>query len=210
MASIAIGMGGRLNEAADRMPSFENLVGEHSEKIFFLALDLTGNHHDAEDLVQEVFIKAYKSLKKFRGEAQFGTWLYRIAVNTHIDKVRKKSEAAMRDYDSWDDERSVLHFKPPADRSPQGNPERRVRSAGIQEDIRRALKTLSPRQHSVFVLRHYQNLKLREIAEVLSCSEGTVKTTLFRAIRRLRDQLAAYRPEVGTGASGMPGLEGSQ
>lgn len=191
-------------------PDFDRVVQLHQRKIYFLSLDLTGNHHDAEDLAQEVFLKAYKGLKRFRGEAELGTWLYRITVNTHIDKMRKKSEAAMRNYDSWDDEQSVLHFKPPADSSLRGNPERKLRSAGIQEDIAQALKRLSPRQHSVFVLRHYQHLKLREIADVLSCSEGTVKTTLFRAIRRLRDELAAYRPELGMPGPGRPGLEGSQ
>jgi len=77
------------------MSAFRELVEQYKKKIYYLSLDLTGNHHDAEDLSQEVFIKAYRSLKNFRGDAKFNSWLYRITVNTCISQRRKKSVAAM-------------------------------------------------------------------------------------------------------------------
>ncbi len=180
-------------------PDFDRVVQLHQRKIYFLALDLTGNHHDAEDLAQEVFFKAYKSLTRFRGEAGLGTWLYRITVNTNIDRQRKRSEAAMKRQRSWDDEDNPL--PPLPDPNPDRNPEKSAEAGTIQRHIDQALNCLSPRQRTVFVLRHYQDLKLREIAALLSISEGTVKTTLFRAIRRLQQELAVYRPELGLEAT---------
>lgn len=184
--------GGKVESQA---PEFDRVVELHQRKIYFLALDLTGNHHDAEDLAQEVFLKAYKGLKRFRGEAGLGTWLYRIALNTHIDRGRRKSVAIMKRQRSWDDEENPL--PPLPDRNPERNPERSAEAGVIQRHIDQALNRLSPQQRTIFVLRHYQDLKLREIASLLSISEGTVKTTLFRAIRRLQQELSAYRPELG-------------
>ena len=178
-----------------QLPDFDRIVQLHQRKIYFLALDLTGNHHDAEDLAQEVFFKAYKGLKRFRGEAGLSTWLHRITVNTNIDRQRKRSEAVMKRQRSWDDEENPL--PPLPDLNPDRNPEKSAEAGTIQRHIDQALNCLSPRQRTIFVLRHYQDLKLREIASVLSISEGTVKTTLFRAIRRLQQKLAVYRPELG-------------
>lgn len=179
-------------ELERQAPDFGRMVELHKRKLYRLALNLTGNHHDAEDLLQDAFLRAYKGLKRFRGEAQFGTWLYRITVNTHIDRQRSKLGMAMKREDNIEETFPVARTHRPTD-----DPEAQARSSRIQEHIQTALRRLSPQQRTVFVLRHYQELKLSEIAEVLGRSEGTVKTTLFRALQRLQQELAFYRPELG-------------
>ncbi len=192
MESVALAGVEHLEAAA---PDFGAIVEQYKRRIYYLALDLTGNHHDAEDLAQEAFLKAYKALKRFRGDAQVGTWIYRITVNTHIDRQRGKAAAALRSQASLDDDEKAMPT--PIERNPGRNPERILASANIQEQIGKALERLSPQQRTIFVLRHYQDMKLKEIAAVLNRSEGTIKTTLFRAIRRLQNELSAYRPELG-------------
>jgi RNA polymerase sigma-70 factor (ECF subfamily) len=179
----------------DEPLDFDRVVDRHQRSIFRLALGLTGNHHDAEDLAQQTFLKAYQSLNGFRGEASLGSWLHRIAVNTHIDRQRGHSEAVRRTQRSLDDRDHEVSSA--ARLHAVDNPETRTESATIQRHIEQALQVLSPRERAVFVLRHYQQLKLREIASVLDVSEGTVKSVLFRALRRLRKALSFYRPELG-------------
>jgi len=175
--------------------AFRELVEQHKKKIYYLALDLTGNHHDAEDLSQEVFIQAYRSLAHFRGESKLSSWLYRIAVNTNINKHRKKSLRAMKLGESLDemkqDRSDVVNSGTEAD------PEARAEAGVMQMHIERALGGLTPRERSVFVLRHYNDLPLKEIAQTLKISKGTVKSTLFRAIRRLQKELSFYREDMG-------------
>lgn len=192
-----VGEGSRVTgeKVEDGLLDFDRVIDLHQRRIYRLALDLTGNHHDAEDLAQQTFLKAYQGLNGFRGESRLGSWLHRIAVNTHIDCQRGLSEAARRTQQSWDDEDAFVSSA--AERRPAGNPKKRAEAATIQRHIARALHGLSPRERAVFVLRHYQQLKLREIASVLDVSEGTVKSLLFRAIRRLREELSFYRPELG-------------
>jgi RNA polymerase sigma-70 factor (ECF subfamily) len=192
----ALTLEGRVEAEA---PDFGQIVRQHQRKVLFLALDLTGNHHDAEDLAQEAFLRAFASFQRFRGEASLGTWLYRITVNTYIDRYRARS-ARGGQARSWDDEDDSI--APPRDEHPARDPERVTESAAIQRHIDAALARLSPQQRTVFVLRHYQDLKLREIAAVLEVSEGTVKSVLFRAVQRLRDALAFYRQ--GTDGGGKP------
>jgi len=173
--------------------AFRELVERYKKKIYYLALDLTGNHHDAEDLSQEVFIKAYRSLKNFRGDAKFNSWLYRIAVNTCISQKRKKSLSSMTLQEDFDSETDQKHFTEGASFH---NPERSAEAGLIQQHINNALQRLTPRERSVFVLRHYNDLPLKEIAHILKISEGTVKSMLFRAIKRLQKEVSFYRKEI--------------
>jgi RNA polymerase sigma-70 factor (ECF subfamily) len=169
--------------------AFQELVDRYKRQMYCLGLDLTGNHYDAEDLAQDVFLKAYQSIGNFRGDAKLSSWLHRIAVNSHIDSRRKKSVAMTKSFDGPDDD--PARFAAP-DGALDGNPQRKVESARIQTDIERALQELSPRERMVFVLRHYQDLALKEIADAMDISEGTVKSFLFRAIKKLQKSLAAY------------------
>jgi RNA polymerase sigma-70 factor, ECF subfamily len=175
--------------------SFQELVESHKKNVYYLALDLTGNHHDAEDLSQEVFIKAFRAMKDFRGEAKYSSWLYRITVNTYIDETRKKSHQLVPLPEEHEGEEDIRTSAPLSD--PRSNPEKDLESVNIQKHIDEALKKLTPRERSVFVLRHYNDLILKEIGEVLNISEGTVKSLLFRAIKRMQKELAFYRPGLG-------------
>ena len=87
--------------------AFKKLMETYQHKILYLALDMTGNLHDAEDITQEVFVKAFKGISKFRGDAKFSSWLYRIAINTVIDKRRKKNTVVLTDYDQTSDRENV-------------------------------------------------------------------------------------------------------
>jgi RNA polymerase sigma-70 factor (ECF subfamily) len=166
------------------MPAFQELVEKYKQKVYYMALDMTGNHHDAEDLSQEVFIKVFASIKDFRGDSKLSSWLYRIAMNTCIDKTRRKRLKLVEL-----DEKVVE--KPSAG----GNPQRELEARSTQKQIDQALQKLPPRQRCIFAMRHYNEMMLREIAEVLKISEGTVKAQLFRAIRRLQKDLGHLRPD---------------
>lgn len=181
--------------------AFRELVEQYKKKIYYFSLDLTGNHHDAEDLSQEVFIKVYRSLKNFRGDAKFKSWLYRIAVNTCISQRRKKSVSAMTLQEDFDSDSTHHYF----DVGESNHPERSAEAGLMQQHIDNALQQLTPRERSVFVLRHYNDLPLKEIAQVLKISEGTVKSMLFRAIRRLQKELAFYREDF-VGKKGNKGI----
>jgi RNA polymerase sigma-70 factor (ECF subfamily) len=165
--------------------TFRELVEQYKRPLYALAYDLTGNHHDAEDLSQDVFIKAYRGMADFRGEAQVYSWLYRITVNTYLNKKRKK---ALRFRQLWDD-----FSQAPRNRDRDPGPDRQAEADGMRRHVAEALKQLSPRERSAFVLRHYQDLSLKEVAETMEIAEGTVKSLLFRAVNKLRTTLAFYR-----------------
>jgi RNA polymerase sigma-70 factor (ECF subfamily) len=175
--------------------AFREIVERYKEKIYYLAYGLTGNRHDAEDLSQEVFIKAFRSLDRFRGEAKLSSWLYRITVNANINKQRKKALSAMNLVDNFNEKPG--EHDPFSGKEFSENPERSAESQMIQQHINLALNRLANKERQVFVLRHYQDLPLKEIARILNIAEGTVKSLLFRAIRRLRKELAFYRQDLG-------------
>ncbi|MBN1781536.1 sigma-70 family RNA polymerase sigma factor [bacterium] len=174
--------------------AFRRLVEKHKQRVYFIALDLMGNHTDAEDMSQEVFIKAYRSLSRFRGDAQFSSWLHRITVNTCIDHRRKKWWQLRKAQKSMkNDDTNML------DNIPAGNPgpEQLTDDGLIQARIRNALDGLSQRERDIFLLRHDHDMALSDIAESLNISLGTVKSTLFNALRKLRKELAPLRRELG-------------
>ena len=174
------------------MDAFRELVERSKITTYWLAYDLTGNRHDAEDLSQEVFVRAFRALKKFRGDAKWSTWLYRITVNICYDHRRARSSKALEYRDDLEGNNFMTHSE-----HPTSNPEKGAESGIIQEHIEHALKALSPQERSVFVLRHYHQLQLKEIAEALKIAEGSVKSYLFRAIKRLQKELTFYKPDLG-------------
>ncbi len=171
--------------------AFRELVEMHKRSVYYLAYDLTGNQQDAEDLSQEVFIKAYRTIGKFRGESKIGSWLYRIAVNQWIDTTRRK-EFRMR-------QSRVQFSEENAENVPRlrDDPERATDNFQLQAHIERALGNLSPRERAVFTLRHYHDMQLSEIGQDLNISTGTVKALLFRAVHKLQEKLAFYRKDLG-------------
>lgn len=162
------------------------MVEEHRERMYHLALDLTGNRDDAEDLLQDVFVKAYDAFDDFRGEAQRSSWLYRIAVNTYLNDERRRSADPV-EHDTGAD-LSMASDGHAADQ--------RAERRQIQRDIDAALDTLSPRERTAFVLRHYRHQKVREVADAMEVAPGTVKSFLFRATRKLREALSAHHEDL--------------
>jgi len=172
------------------------LVEQNKQNVYYLALDLTGNHYDAEDISQEVFIKAYRGIGKFRSGAKINTWLYRITMNTFIDKKRKKSLHLVSLPPGADEDDGVEALDLVADAS-TGNPERELKASKIAAHIDTALQSLSEQERAVFVMRHYEDMALKEISIALGIAEGTVKSLLFRSIRKLRQLLSFYEDELG-------------
>ena len=172
---------------------FAEIVQENKKKIFYLAYDLTGSAQDAEDLSQEVFLKAFCALKTFKGEASIGSWLYRITLNAFLDRKRKLSFQAEREQQPLEEDMKIAC---PVE---SGNPENYAESQQIKKHIEAALAQLSPRERAVFVMRHYQDMPGKEVGKLLNISEGTVKSLLFRAVKKLQKQLSIYR--------GLPGKE---
>ena len=176
--------------------AFQELVERHKKKVYYLAYDITGDHHEAEDVSQEVFVKVFRSLNTFRRDAKMSSWLYKITVNASIDSLRKKSSKPETSIDIL--ERADVRDNPMGS-SIDLDPERSAELLLLQKHISHALQKISPKERSVFVMRHYNDLKIREIAEILNISIGTVKALLFRAIKKLRKELSIHR--------GNPGLE---
>lgn len=166
------------------------LFESNKKRIYALAYQYTRNVEDTEDIFQETFIKAYNSLHTFRPapDTSFSSWLYRIGVNCSIDFIRKKKRRK---------EFSSAHMK--IDNMPDPgsaqNPEQSRRRKEIHEKTESILKTISPKQRMIFILRHYQQLSIKEIAEYFKCTEGSVKKQLFRAVGTFKKQLRHLIPE---------------
>ena len=169
--------------------AFRVLVERYMKTIYAVALDMTGDHHDAEDISQDVFLKAFRSITGFRSRASVSTWLYRMTVNACIDRSRKKAWKAMKPKGAVLDE--AMHQRKQNHRT-LSHPENELERALLQQQIRQALDNLTERERAVFVLRHYHALPLKEIADCLNVTVGTVKSTLFRAIKHLQRILAPY------------------
>jgi RNA polymerase sigma-70 factor (ECF subfamily) len=178
--------------------SFDSLVRRYDQPVLRLALHMLGNEQDAQDIHQEAFLKAYRHLGNFRFECSFYTWLYRIVTNLCLDQLRRRKsrrEDPATVLDSSGDEMDLLSNV--SDTRAMANPSRELDRKNMGESINQALDKLTPRERTVFELKHYQGLKLRTIGEMLSTTEETAKNTLFRATRKLRANLAELRQTGG-------------
>jgi RNA polymerase sigma-70 factor (ECF subfamily) len=174
--------------------AFDALVRQYENQVLRLALHLTGSEHDAEDIYQEAFLKAYRYIGNFRFECSFYTWIYRIVTNLCLDqlrrrKTRREDQAVILDHSG--DEIDILASV--SDDRAFSNPARELDRKLLGIRIQDALSKLTPRERMVFELKHYQGLRLRTIGEMLSTTEETAKNTLFRATKKLRSQLAGLR-----------------
>jgi RNA polymerase sigma-70 factor, ECF subfamily len=171
--------------------AFQALVERHRALVYRVAYQFAGNHHDAEDIAQDVFIKVYRSLDRFRQESQLTSWMYRIVMNACIDHRRRSrtmSSAATGD-------EAEYRMSNAPEETP--GPEERAYAGEIGEVLQLEIGRLPKGQRIVFVMRHYQGMKLCEIAEALGLAEGTVKRQLHAAVHRLRDALAQVRVTAG-------------
>lgn len=171
------------------MNAFRELIERHKKSVFYLAYDLTGNMHDAEDLSQDTFIKMYRSLPSFRGEAALGTWLYRVTVNRWIEIGRTLKHKMMKQYESIDEKHPMM------DEYPAEPSDSETDAPQICKQVESLLGVLSPHERSAFTLRHYHDHSIAEIGKIMNVSTGTVKSMLFRAVKKLRERLGANARE---------------
>lgn len=183
----------RAAQKGDRA-AFDSLVRRYDRSVLRLALHMLGNEQDAQDVHQDAFIKAYRHLSNFRFECSFYTWLYRIVTNLCLDQLRRRKsrkEDPSTVLDAAGDEMDLMANL--QDDRATANPARELERKNMNIAIKAALDSLTPRERTVFELKHYQGLKLRTIGEMLSTTEETAKNTLFRATRKLRAKLADVR-----------------
>ena len=185
---------------AGERDAFRVLVERHSNHVFRLAYRMTGNQHDAEEVVQEAFLRAYQKLGQFEARANFGTWVYRIAANYAIDRMRQRQkEEARRQNPAADTNEDGMEQDPLShvqDSAP--TPERLTQSLELREQMERALAALSHAERTAFVMRHWEGCGIEEIAAVLKSNTSATKNTVFRAVQKLRK---ALQPLVAAGAS---------
>jgi RNA polymerase sigma-70 factor (ECF subfamily) len=168
--------------------AFGVLVERHSRSLFRLAFRMTGNEQDAEDVVQESFLRAFRQLSKFDDRASFGTWLYRIAANCSLDLVRmRQRRAAAAGYVS--DDAGELENPVMAVPSEDPSPERVALSSEVRGRVAEAMEELSPMERTAFVLRHFEGMRIEEVSRVLECQPGAAKHSVFRAVQKLRRAL---------------------
>lgn len=201
MADTAGALGSRVSPDIDSLiraaqkgdqDAFAQLVRLHDQSVLRLAMNLLRSPEDARDVYQEAFMRVYRNLQGFRFDCSFHTWLYRIVTNICLDhlrkrKVRKEESTVVETADGPVDR--VDSFE---EEAPHADPERALWNRQLGRRIEEALQDLTPRERTVFELRHYQGLRLRNIGEMLGTSEEAAKNCLFRATQKMRGALGAF------------------
>lgn len=160
---------------------FEQLVTAYEKNVYNLALRMVGDPDDAADITQETFIKAYRAIGSFRGDSKFSSWIYRIASNVCLDFLRSRSRRAQVPL-SFENEDAEGEIELP---DMSQNPEKVLMKKLSMEAVRRGMEKLPPKQRQILVLRELCGLSYAELAQTLSVEEGTVKSRIFRARKRL-------------------------
>ncbi|MDD8018454.1 MAG: sigma-70 family RNA polymerase sigma factor [Bacteroidota bacterium] len=160
--------------------AYNKLVLRYQEKIYWIVRRMIPDHDEADDVTQNVFIKAYQSLKTFKGDSSFYTWIYRIAVNSSLNEIRRKK---IRKTFSLDESETIqLH-------SDDDQPLERMEKEERTKLIQKAIEQLPEKQKKVFVLRYYEELPYEEIAKILKTSVGGLKANYFHAVKKIGDYL---------------------
>ncbi len=159
---------------AGEREAYRELVERHTRAAHRLAWRITGNDADAEDVVQEAFLRAYRNLERFDQRASFATWLLRIAANYSLDLVRARKRTVV----------PGEHFPDVADRAP--TPDRVALGAQLQARLAEGIESLSEQERTAFVLRHFEGHSIDEIGRALNMGESAAKHSIFRAVRKLR------------------------
>jgi RNA polymerase sigma-70 factor (ECF subfamily) len=171
--------------------AFRVLVERHSRSLFSLAYRMTGNEQDAEDVVQESLLRAYRKLEDFDERATFRTWLYRITVNCSLDLVRSRKRRSESARPADPEVEDPMQSFP----SPGPTPDRVAMSEQARHRIVAAMEELTTAEKTAFVLRHYHGMRIDEVSRVLGCRPGAAKNCVFRAVQKLRRSL---QPLVST------------
>ena len=174
------------------MAAYDELIRRYQRRIYQLIYNMTSHREDAEDLVQEVFVRAFSALPRFKGDSSFYTWIYRIAVNQTINYLHKRKRRAALSLDDLD--QAVERDADYVELRSRESPFRDVTLTELQKKLNEALQTLSEKHRTVVVLHDIQGIQHDEIARMLGCSEGTVRSRLFYARQELQKQLSEYAP----------------
>ena len=166
------------------------LVERFQRKIYRVAFAIVRDEMEADTVTQDTMVQAYTNLGKFQGRSEFETWLTRIAINKSRDSLRRRRFVSLFTTNDNDEEEFFIE---PVDTRP--DPERTLMSTQLRAAIDRAEQSLSAQQKVIFRLRHYENLSLEEIARNLGLRAGTARAHLFRAIRKIRKELEAWRAQ---------------
>ncbi len=171
--------------------AFREIVERHGRTLFRVAFRIMNNEQDAEDVVQESLLRAYRQLNRFESRSNFGTWLYRIALNCALDLRRKKQKESER------------HEKPtrpeatdPVMDLPDGSPtpDRLIEGVEIQRRVDQTLSAMGEKERAAFILRHFEGRSIAEIAKILGLRESATKNSIFRAVQKLRRELESLTP----------------
>jgi len=158
--------------------AFRDLVERYMKHAYNVAHSFVGSHDDAEDIAQETFMRVHRSLSSFRGDAEFSTWLYRITMNLSLNRLNEKKKKMQREVSNMESVQESAGASPAFSDG-----------ADVQMHIERALHRLPTLQRAVVILRHLNGLSTYEVSNILQCSEGTVKTHLYRGLKKMRVML---------------------
>jgi len=162
--------------------AFRLLVSRHMKQAYNVAYSIVQNHHEAEEAAQDAFVRAFRFLGRFREDSEFSTWLYRIVVNVSLNRVKKMKRRMSRETD----ETRALTSAAADDMHIHEN-------SDTMQHFEKVLHDLPTMQRAVVILRHLDGLSTKQVSSILRCSEGTVKTHLFRGLRNLRERLEFIR-----------------
>lgn len=170
--------------------AYEELVRRYHGKIYGLVYSMTSNREDAEDLVQEIFVKAWKALGHFREQSGFYTWIYRIALNCAINFRKRRNRRQTVNFDEFDpDIKTAESYR---EFSSKGSVLRKMSLGEFQEKMNEAMLKLSEKHRAVVTMHDVQGMPHADIAKVMNCSEGTVRSRLFYAHKQLQENLAGF------------------
>ena len=170
--------------------AYDELIRRYQERIYATVYHMTSNHEDANDLVQETFIKAYRALKSFKGDSSFYTWVYRIAVNKTINFLKQRKNRVHMSLDDLDF--NVEHDPDLVSLISDKNPRRDLNLTELQEKLNEAMQKLSEQHRMVVTLHDIQGFSHEEIGQMMGCNVGTVRSRLFYARQQLQGYLSDY------------------
>ena len=171
--------------------AFDQLVVKYSPRIYGLVYNMTSNHEDTNDLLQDVFSKAYKSIRGFRGKSSFYTWIHSIAVNMTLNFLKKRGRRFNLSLDDVDN--SIQNDKEFLELTQTSSPVREADLSELQKRLNEAMMKLSDEHRAVVTMFHIQGMPHAEISKILRVSEGTVRSRLFYANRQLQNYLEEFR-----------------
>jgi RNA polymerase sigma-70 factor, ECF subfamily len=167
--------------------AFRALMERHGRGVYRLAYRMTGSPQDAEDVVQEAFLRAYRQLGRFESRANFSTWLHRIAVNCSIDLIR-----ARRHQETGHEPADLEQFEAAGEDRADHSPERLMLSTEVQARVASAMTSLSAMERAAFVLRHFEGQSIEDISRSLGLKTNAAKHSIFRAVRKMRVALEPF------------------